>query len=101
MHHSFAFFAKGVGGTQRAACVPPLQRAQGWGTPGPVKIGTTGGMGRVGHPPTNLQTHVHSSFFSGWVKPQPGDISIVEKTGTFLMWYDIPKFLLDTGWHLA
>ena len=25
------------------------------------------------------------------MKPQPGDISIVDKTGTFLMWYDKPK----------
>jgi len=23
------------------------------------------------------------------MKPQPGDISIVDKTGTFLLWYDI------------
>jgi hypothetical protein len=31
----------------------------------------------------------------GSVKPQPGDISIVEKTGTFLMWYDTnPRFSL-------
>jgi len=22
------------------------------------------------------------------MKPQPGDISIVDKTGTFLLWYD-------------
>jgi hypothetical protein len=30
------------------------------------------------------------------VKPQPGDISIVDKTGTFLLWYDIARFLVLT-----
>jgi hypothetical protein len=29
-------------------------------------------------------------LFRGSMKPQPGDISIVEKTGTFLLWYDTP-----------
>ena len=24
------------------------------------------------------------------MKPKPGDISIVDKTGTFLLWYDTP-----------
>src|SRR5260370_36474050 len=27
-------------------------------------------------------------LFRGGMKPKPGDISIVDKTGTFLMWYD-------------
>jgi hypothetical protein len=27
-------------------------------------------------------------LFRGSMKPKPGDISIVDKTGTFLMWYD-------------
>jgi hypothetical protein len=31
----------------------------------------------------------NARLFRGIVKPQPGDISIVDKTGTFLMWYDI------------
>src|SRR5439155_15244610 len=35
-----------------------------------------------------LSTDEDTSFFFGMVKPQPGDISIVDKPGTFLMWYD-------------
>jgi len=30
-------------------------------------------------------------FFRSMVKPKPGDISIVQKTGTFLLWYDKPN----------
>ncbi len=30
------------------------------------------------------------------MKPQPGDISIVDKTGTFLLWYDRAYFNLLT-----
>jgi hypothetical protein len=26
------------------------------------------------------------------MKPQPGDISIVDKTGTFLLWYNIARY---------
>jgi len=28
------------------------------------------------------------------MKPQPGDISIVDKTGTFLLWYDTAKLVV-------
>jgi hypothetical protein len=31
------------------------------------------------------------------VKPQPGDTSIVDKTGTFLMWYDMKPCFYLTG----
>ena len=40
----------------------------------------------------SLPTHENADLFCGVVKLQPGDISIVAKTGTFLLWYDIsPK----------
>jgi hypothetical protein len=35
-----------------------------------------------------ISGHDAASFFFGMVKLQPGDISIVDKPGTFLMWYD-------------
>src|SRR5437870_290612 len=35
-----------------------------------------------------LSTYEDTSFFFGMVKPQPGDISTVEKMGTLLLWYD-------------
>jgi len=35
-----------------------------------------------------ISGHDDTSFFFGMVKPQPGDISIVDKLGTLLMWYD-------------
>jgi hypothetical protein len=31
-------------------------------------------------------------FIRGSMKPNPGDISIVDKTGTFLLWYDTPSW---------
>ena len=37
---------------------------------------------------TRLSTEKHGQRFRGNMKPQPGDISIVENTGTFLLWYD-------------
>ena len=40
-----------------------------------------------------LSTDEDTSFFFGMVKPQPGDISIVDKPGTFLMWYDNSNLL--------
>jgi hypothetical protein len=42
------------------------------------------------HPWTKktLSTDEDARFFFGMVKPQPGDISIVDKPGTFLLWYD-------------
>jgi hypothetical protein len=36
----------------------------------------------------SLPTHEDADVFLGMVKLQPRDISIVAKTGTFLMWYD-------------
>jgi hypothetical protein len=36
-------------------------------------------------------------LFRGSMKPKPGDISIVDKTGTFLMWYDINTELSRQG----
>jgi hypothetical protein len=35
-----------------------------------------------------LSADEDTSFFFGMVKLQPGDISIVDKAGTFLLWYD-------------
>jgi hypothetical protein len=37
---------------------------------------------------TRLAANENTGFFLGLVKPQPGDISIVDKPGTLLMWYD-------------
>jgi hypothetical protein len=34
-----------------------------------------------------LSTETHALLPSR-AEPQPGDISIVDKTGTFLLWYD-------------
>src|SRR6266852_9502616 len=45
--------------------------------------------------PSSLETRLagdeNTSLFLGMVKPQPGDTSIVENAGTFLMWYDNPN----------
>jgi hypothetical protein len=35
-----------------------------------------------------ISAHENTDHFSGLVKLQPGDISIVDKPGTLLMWYD-------------
>jgi len=37
---------------------------------------------------TRLAANENTRFFVGMVKLQPGDISIVDKPGTLLMWYD-------------
>ena len=37
----------------------------------------------------SLPTHEDADVFLGMVKLQPRDISIVAKTGTFLLWYDM------------
>ena len=39
---------------------------------------------------TRLAANENTGYFLGLVKPQPGDISIVENAGTFLLWYDKP-----------
>ena len=36
----------------------------------------------------SLSTHEDADLFLGMVKLQPGDTSIVDKAGTFLLWYD-------------
>jgi hypothetical protein len=36
----------------------------------------------------SLSTNENTDIFIGMVKRQPGDISMVAKMGTFLMWYD-------------
>jgi hypothetical protein len=41
---------------------------------------------------TRLAANENTGFFRGLVKPQPGDISIVDKPGTLLMWYDKTLF---------
>jgi hypothetical protein len=35
-----------------------------------------------------LPTNENADVFIGMVKRQPGDISMADKTGTFLLWYD-------------
>ena len=35
-----------------------------------------------------LPTNENADVFIGMVKRQPRDISMVDKTGTFLLWYD-------------
>ena len=40
---------------------------------------------------TRLAANENSSFFPSMVKSKPGDISIVDKPGTLLLWYDSPK----------
>jgi hypothetical protein len=41
---------------------------------------------------TRLAANENTGFFLGLVKPQPGDISIVDKPGTLLMCYDKAAF---------
>jgi hypothetical protein len=43
---------------------------------------------------TRLAANENTGFFLGLVKPQPGDISIVDKPGTLLMWYDMDEYML-------
>jgi hypothetical protein len=45
-----------------------------------------------------LSADEDTSFFFGMVKPQPGDISIVDKAGTFLLWYDTFYLSALTCW---
>jgi hypothetical protein len=40
---------------------------------------------------TRLAANENTGFLLSLVKPQPGDISIVDKPGTLLMWYDNSK----------
>src|SRR2546428_5637554 len=49
---------------------------------------TMTGSGQQSSVATRLAAYENTGFFLGMVKPQPGDISIVENAGTFLMWYD-------------
>ncbi len=44
-----------------------------------------------------LAANENTGFFLGMVKPQPGDISIVDNAGTFLMWYDMDEYTCLTG----
>src|ERR1700722_13846963 len=41
---------------------------------------------------TRLAADENPRFFRGMVKSKPGDISIVDKPGTLLMWYDTQPF---------
>jgi len=58
-------------------------------TPLPIPQTQTG-SGQQSSVATRLAANENTGFFLGMVKPQPGDISIVENAGTFLMWYDTP-----------
>src|SRR5207245_5608727 len=49
---------------------------------------TQTGSGQQSFVATRLAANENTGFFLGMVKPQPGDISIVENAGTFLMWHD-------------
>jgi hypothetical protein len=50
--------------------------------------------------PSSLETRLagdeNTSLFLGMVKPQPGDKSMVENAGTFLMWYDTFYISVDS-----
>jgi hypothetical protein len=46
----------------------------------------------VNHLATRLAAYGNTAFFMGAVKLQPGDTSIVENAGTFLLWYDMVLF---------
>jgi hypothetical protein len=50
---------------------------------------------------TRLPTKKYTHFFRGHMKPQPGDISIVENMGTFLMWYNTVDPVTLTFWHIS
>ena len=43
----------------------------------------------------SLSTHENTDLFLGMVKLQPGDTSIVEKPGTFPLWYETGSHNLD------
>jgi hypothetical protein len=43
----------------------------------------------------SLSTHEDADLFLGLVKLQTGDTSIVENTGTFLLWYDMCSNRVD------
>ncbi|HLO08372.1 MAG TPA: hypothetical protein VK198_17115, partial [Terriglobales bacterium] len=50
----------------------------------------------------SLSTHEDADLFLGMVKLQPGATSIVDKAGTFLLWYDTPPGCLEfkrQEWH--